>query len=225
MAKLNDLTGRVFGRLKVIRHVGSNRFAKALWWCLCACGADCLRIGSSLLSGHAKSCGCLKAEGKQPRHGARTGAVSTRAYSAWCNLRSRCTSRSDPAWHNYGGRGITYSKSWEKFENFLRDMGEPKPGMSLDRRDNDKGYSRANCRWTDRVTQRRNSRSHVVWLTIDRKRMILKDAVAKCRVVSYATAVNRVHLGWTPKDAVLTPYTRSDNKGYRPMVKVDASNG
>lgn len=216
MRKVANLSGRVFGRLTVNSRAGSNTFHKATWNCLCACGKECVVVGSAMVAGKAVSCGCYRVSGEgRVTHGARRKGVSSRAYSTWCNMKSRCDDPNTPQYKDYGGRGITYCAAWADFSAFLVDMGEPEPDMTLDRKDNDPGYSPENCRWADRITQRRNSRSHMVWVELDGERLILTDAVRKAKVVSYRTAVSRIHGGWSPLDAVLTPYTRPDNKGYR----------
>jgi hypothetical protein len=73
-------------------------------------------------------------------------------------MRQRCINPNNAEYDNWGGRGITVCVRWEKFENFLADMGEAPPGLMLDRIDNEGNYEPGNCRWTDKWTQARNRR-------------------------------------------------------------------
>lgn len=85
------------------------------------------------------------------------GLTGTPENIVWQSMRARCNLKSHKYYANYGGRGIRVCKRWNKFTNFLADMGPRPPGMSLDRKDSSKGYSPSNCRWATRVEQNRNS--------------------------------------------------------------------
>jgi|HubBroStandDraft_2_1064218.scaffolds.fasta_scaffold14078_1 hypothetical protein len=89
-------------------------------------------------------------------HGQAYRGKRTSAYRAWDGMRDRCMNPNHPYFHRYGGRGIDICPRWHWFENFLKDMGEPAPGRSLERRNNDKGYSKNNCYWATRTEQTRN---------------------------------------------------------------------
>lgn len=87
-------------------------------------------------------------------------------YSVWQSMRARCRNPNNRHWNRYGGRGIDICPQWDDFRTFVADMGERPPGTSLDRIDNEKGYSPDNCRWATRKEQQRNQ-SRAVYVTID----------------------------------------------------------
>lgn len=95
--------------------------------------------------------------GKEPRHGHSRVGMITPTYRAWKNMNQRCSNQALPEYARYGGRGIRVCARWRVFENFLADMGECPPGLTLDRRNNDGNYEPDNCRWATRATQRRNT--------------------------------------------------------------------
>lgn len=84
-------------------------------------------------------------------------------YRVWTSMKQRCDNPNIKYYEHYGGRGITYCKRWSKFENFLKDMGEKPEGKSLDRIDNNKNYSKNNCKWATWAEQNRNTRRNVIY--------------------------------------------------------------
>lgn len=86
------------------------------------------------------------------------GMSGTKIYRVWCAMLARCRNPNDPDFKDYGARGITVCAEWLSFDRFFADMGEAPKGMTLDRRENDLGYSAANCRWATRSEQRANQR-------------------------------------------------------------------
>lgn len=75
----------------------------------------------------------------------------------------RCTNSNRRDYGRYGGRGITVCDRWLTFENFLADMGERPTGMTLDRKDNEKGYEPGNCRWATAIEQANNKRANTYY--------------------------------------------------------------
>jgi len=145
---LIDLAGKRPGRLEVLFYVGGNR-----WVCVCECGARVVVLGASLRKGRTKSCGCLARE-RATKH----GMSRSRAYGIWKAMMQRCYNPNCSAYAYYGGRGIIVCECWHSFVNFLIDMGEPPPGLSIDRINNDGNYEPTNCRWATPSEQNQNRR-------------------------------------------------------------------
>ena len=137
--------------------------------CLCECGnIKDIRFDGVVIK-TVKSCGCMKNPGNK-KHGLHLSKV----YSAWENMISRCKLGTAQNKINRLYQNRKVCERWEKFENFFSDMGHPPDGLSLDRIDNDLGYFKENCRWTDRHTQNRNKSTNI-WLEHNGKRQVLKD--------------------------------------------------
>lgn len=99
-------------------------------------------------------------------------------YDTWRGMIERCRNPGHVRWHRYGGRGVSVCDRWKRsFWNFVEDMGEKPAGTTLDRKDNDKGYSPDNCRWSTSRTQRRNG-LRVTWVTHRGQTLCITDWAA-----------------------------------------------
>jgi hypothetical protein len=126
-----------------------------------------------------------------------------KAYYTWAEMRNRCSNPKKKSWPDYGGRGITFDPAWEDFANFLADMGEPSPGITLERNDNDGPYCRDNCKWATRAEQNRNKRNNR-YLEFGGERMVVADWAMKLGVDSRLLRV-RLNRGWSVEDTLSRP--------------------
>ncbi len=169
MKKVTDLSGKKFGKLtaqyfeqklKPVNYSNRKLLRITYWICKCECGNKKRVLASSLSKGSTKSCGCL---GTRVTHG-KTRKQSSKEiknlYAVWSAMHDRCRNPKNKHYHQYGGRGIKVSAEWNAFEPFLRAMGLPQKGMSLDRIDTNGNYCLENCRWADRITQAVNRRGN-----------------------------------------------------------------
>lgn len=157
-----DLTGLRVGRLKVLR-VAESTASGTRWLCRCVCGAKTIVYSFNLIGTNTvSSCGCLRQEmvaAANFKHGDNTRTKRAPEYNIWSAMLDRCNNRKNPQYKDYGGRGIRVDPRWFNYKHFLEDMGRrPSPELTLDRRHNDRGYSKKNCRWATRKEQSANRR-------------------------------------------------------------------
>ena len=207
----NDLSGLTFGNWLVL-HRSNHRGKSVQWACECACGTKRdVASGSLLHATHpTRSCGCL-ARREVSRAASTHRKSQTRAYSIWSGMKQRCNNPRNAGWLLYGGRGITYSSEWAHFEHFLRDLGEPSVGQSLDRIDPNGPYSRDNCRWATMKQQCNNRRSNVR-VTVDGLTMTIAEWANVNGAVSAATMYYRHQQGLKGRDIVFVPLSRKSAK-------------
>jgi hypothetical protein len=162
-SNLIDMIGVRTGSVVVIARAESKggKCTNARWVYLCDCGREGVVRGADLRNGNTKSCGCSAGDyvsASQTVHGHARIGLKTRTYRVWMAMNYRCRSATAKEYKYYGGRGICICERWSAYANFLADMGEAPPGLSLDRIDNDGNYEPGNCRWATHSQQVSNRR-------------------------------------------------------------------
>jgi len=184
--------------------------------CICQCGTQRYVREERLLSGVSKSCGCY-ARDILTTHGMTTKSdrKNSREYWVWNSMVQRCTNPKNRGFHNYGGRGISVCEAWAKFINFYSDMGErPSDKHSLDRVDNNKGYSPENCKWVERTAQARNKRNNRILVCEGESKTLAEWS--ELTGLNHATILLRIKHGWSVEMAINTPL----NGAYRGILRI-----
>lgn len=114
--------------------------------------------------------------------------------SVWHSMKARCYNPKNHAYHRYGGRGITMSKRWlNSFDNFFDDMGFKPDGYCIDRINNNKGYSKNNCKWVTYKENANNTRRNIL-ININGKNKSIEQ-ISKETGLKIQTILYRYHKG------------------------------
>ncbi len=164
--------GQKFNFLTMIKEVdhhvtsGGHKHRKCEF--KCDCGKIVHIQFSAVKNGSTKSCGCHSRKSASDRlkiFNVKHGMYYTSEYQVYLSMKQRCYNESHKSFIHYGGRGIKVCDSWlNSFDNFINDIGfRPSKDYSLDRIDNNKGYSKDNCKWATRKEQSRNVRTNRIF--------------------------------------------------------------
>ena len=214
--KPKDMRGMKCGHLTVLEEVKDKSEAPenmrklgVLWRCECDCPEHNIVIipGSYLRTRKNLSCGCQSKNRVD-------GESKTKIYIVYKDMIQRCTNPNDPAYKDYLGRGITVCEEWSpkivngrnvgyfKFKEWALTHGYSE-GLTLDRIDNDSGYSPDNCRFTTMKVQNNNRRSN--------SNVKYKDITKTCTEMAEYFGINpitfryRLYSGMTVEEAIETP--------------------
>lgn len=202
--QIMDLTGQRFGKLVVI-HLGKRTACNRVRWvCQCDCGNITEVQANDLRRGAVVSCGCYSRKLTADRARKHGESHKTRLYNIWCGLRNRCNNPNSKRFADYGGRGITVSAEWDdyiSFKTWAESHGYDS-NLTIDRIDNNSGYSPDNCRWIDLREQNKNRRSSIMY-----KGKCLLEWTTLLNL-PYHTIKSRIHRGWCIEKALNTPLLR-----------------
>ncbi len=161
MKRAKPMIGKIFTDLTVLEYTYTDG-GHAFYKCVCKCGKFRIAAGAKLRAGFIKHCeDCQKSIRfeNSAEYYKKTRHIVGKTRFVWRTILQRCTNPKNKDYKNYGGRGISIEDPrWYVYENFLADMGESPEGLQIDRIDNDKGYSSANCRWTTQKVNVNNRR-------------------------------------------------------------------
>jgi hypothetical protein len=205
----NNLKGKKFGRLTVLNFVKKDEHYECLWDCLCSCGIrKTIRSSNLVRKNGTVSCGCFRREQNSKRlvkmletHGLSKGKF----YKTWLAIKSRLK-------HSSKYSKVTINPKWKLFSGFYKDMyieyvkhvknnGERQ--TTIDRINNNKGYSKENCRWATYKEQARNKKN-TLNITYNGKTQCLTDW-SKDIGLCVPTLKHRINLGWTIHEVFTTP--------------------
>ena len=209
MSKLIDLSNKRFGKLVVIKRVGTGNHKRPLWLCKCDCGKEKLVNGQSLRDGGALSCGCYGRERRIKGH-TKHSKTDTRLFNVWQNIKRRCYTKTNPSYKYYGACGVKVCKEWrESFEAFYTwaiangyDENAPKGVCTLDRVDIYGNYEPNNCRWVSMKAQNFNRKANVI-LEYNSKKQTLTEWANELNI-NPSTLYHRIKRGWSVERALTT---------------------
>lgn len=201
--------GTVFGRWEFLGPAPARKGVTYIS-VRCTCGSGIVKEvqKSQVTNGISTSCGCVMVE-KTRASNTKHGLKNTPIYGVWRGMRRRCEDQNQKDYIRYGGRGVRVCDRWQDVKNFFDDMGQPPPGLSIERLDNSRGYEPGNCVWASMEEQSRNKRNNV-YVEFFGSSKILKDWL-KITGHSETTIRKRIRSGLLPGDALVLPSSLCPN--------------
>lgn len=217
--RAEDLTGKIFGNLKVLKFhhkerknscKGKIQGHRYFWKCKCLlCGNTAIVSSSNLKSLNSTSCGCLtrkRASEANTKH----GHANERLYHVWQGMKDRCFNKNNLYFHNYGGRGITVCKEWLDYSNFRKSImslgynENLKRGIqTLERIDVNGNYEPKNCKLIPLSEQCLNKRNSVKISYKGEERTLVEWA--RLYHIRDCTLRGRIKRGWSIEEALEIP--------------------
>lgn len=207
-----DMTGKKYGMLTVIERTGTANDKQALWKCKCDCGNFHTSKGRDLRNGKVKSCGCMSKKWMADAI-TKHNLTNSRIYKIYHGMKARCYNKNNDRYLDYGGRGITICQEWlDDFMNFYNwSMGNGySEHLTIERKDNNMGYSPSNCMWATAKEQANNRRTSRL-IEFDGK-TLTSAQWSGITGIPRTDIENRIdNLGWSVEKAL----TQKVNKNHR----------
>ena len=196
--KFKSLKGKPFGYLAVIEEDSKH------CTCRCECGIVLKVSRNNLISGHTKSCGCLRRK-RTSENFKKHGQSNTRLHNIWRDIIKRCTNKKYRQFYLYGGRGIEVCADWLDFENFYiwAISNGYHDSLTIDRIDTNGNYDPNNCRWTTQKKQNNNKRNNHR-ISYKNKALTISEW-SEVTGISSRTLWYRINAGWPIEEAFHTP--------------------
>jgi hypothetical protein len=200
----DSFVGTTVNRLTFIKRVGVDRNGFERWLFKCDCGGERVSFCGDVLSGKTKSCGCIY--GRRSFGQGKTGRSKKRFYATWHDMMRRCFNCKYRHYKHWGGRGITVCAEWRNADTFIKWCEEinPRPGLTLDRIDNDGNYAPNNCRWVPMSVQAKNTRRNR-FIEYRGEQYCITEFIKKFAVVDMSIVYRRMRNGMALLEAVFTP--------------------
>ena len=204
-----DLTGKKFNKLLVLYKTKKDKNGHYYWKCKCDCGNEKEILGTHLLQGTIKSCGCYNSEQVSKRAKTKQIIPNKRIRHIWELMKSRCYNNKNISFKNYGDRGIKICDEWLdkkngliNFYNWSMENGY-REDLSIDRIDIDGNYEPSNCRWVSWKKQCNNKRNNIK-IKYNGESENVCYFIQKYSLNKFAI-YSRLRKGWSIKDAIEKP--------------------
>ena len=203
-----------FNRLTILNVYYNGPNVRAI--CKCSCGNIVSKRLYDVTHGIIKSCGCLNSEVRRATTITRSvthNLSKSPLYPIWCTMHARCYNKNNEHFHRYGARGIYICDEWRRRKNSKKN-GNPsfvnfynwamkngyKPGLSIDRIDNDGPYAPWNCRWVTMADQGRHT-SRCRYVNDGSEILTLQEFLRKYHLPKHYIS-NCIARGWSYHAAV-----------------------
>lgn len=218
MSKSNPINiGDIFHRWTILTQPSLKQYGKykrSFVLCRCLCGIEKEIALTYLKNNTSKSCGCLSREISSNicKQRNTTHNLSHHSlYKIWCDMKKRCYNSNSKNYHRYGERGIKIYQKWLTFINFYNWAISHgwRNSLTIERINNNQGYSPNNCKWATRKEQGNNKSNNKLLNAFGQIKTIKQWSEDKRCKVKYTTLFMRIIKGWNADIAIITPkYSR-----------------